>query len=122
MTIEQNIVAREAVEEVVEFALEIVLDRDFPVGAEYEQRFWEELARLVDERLPEPKEKSEKATRMNEATARRFGCDLMPYGEFAGKPIDEVPLDRLMWYADQTFTDDLRLYLESERMKGETRC
>ena len=59
--------------------------------------------------------------KMTDLEARRFGNELIPFGEFQGKRIDEVPLDRLVWYADQTLTNDLRRYLASDRVKVEAK-
>lgn len=58
---------------------------------------------------------------MTDDEARLFGRFPVPYGEFRGRPVDDVPMDRLDWYADQTFGDQLRRYLASRRIKNEKR-
>ena len=45
--------------------------------------------------------------------AKEFEKKSMPFGEFVNVKIKDVPLDRLKWYADQRFIDDLRAYLKS---------
>jgi hypothetical protein len=39
---------------------------------------------------------------------------LVPFGEFRDQLVEHVPLDRLCWYADQHFIDELRKYLRSD--------
>ena len=88
------------------------------VGAE---RYWEEVIRLAKTHLPSEIDVEYKPDKMTDQEARAFGQqETMPFGEFAGMRVDEVPLDRLLWYADQSFTDDLRRYLESNRIKNES--
>ena len=71
------------------------------------------------------KEEQAKADRkhrreMTDGEVQRFGLSLIPFrGEFQGKKVSDVPLERLQWYADQTFIDELRRYLRSERIKME---
>ena len=58
------------------------------------------------------KELEEKHSReMSPGEARSFEGEAMPFGEFAGTLVGEVPIDRLEWYADQRFIDELRRYL-----------
>ena len=52
--------------------------------------------------------------------AKEFEKGTMPFGEFFNVKIKEVPLDRLKWYADQRFIDDLRAYLKSRIIQQET--
>ena len=57
---------------------------------------------------------------MTDEEAKPFGIrTTMPYGEFKDRRVDDVPLDRLLWYADQRFTDELRRYLKSPRIQAE---
>jgi hypothetical protein len=114
MGIEENLKARLAAKEIMEWAS----DEAFKHG----DRLWEELARLVSLELPSKQELPRSRSPlqpMADIEAKRFGKQLMPYGEFSGWRVDNVPLERLAWYADQTFTDDLRRYLKSERVKLE---
>lgn len=56
---------------------------------------------------------------MDDAEARRFGQETMPFGKFAGTKMDEVPLDYLEWYADQPLQRQLIRYLKSRRIREE---
>jgi uncharacterized protein (DUF3820 family) len=78
-------------------------------------RFWEVLAGLVATKLPAPRT----VPVMTELEAYKFGQREVPFGEFRGRRVDEVPLERLLWYADQRFVDELRRYLHSSRIRAE---
>jgi uncharacterized protein (DUF3820 family) len=54
---------------------------------------------------------------MTDEQADVFGLSKMPFGEFISKPINEVPMSRLEWYADSKFQKQLVRYLESPRVK-----
>lgn len=113
-SIEANIAARLAAEQIAELA-----DGE---AKNHGNRFWKELASIINAHVPFPavRRNAKKAGPMCDKESRVFGQQmLMPFGEFAGMKIDDVPLGRLEWYADQTFTDDLRRYLQSERVKRE---
>lgn len=56
---------------------------------------------------------------MTDEQARTFGSSLMPFGEFKGKTIDTVPLDRLEWYCDSKFQKQLIRYLNSPAIRIE---
>ena len=55
---------------------------------------------------------------MTVVQAKAFRRSSVPYGEFRSQSVDCVPLDRLRWYADQRFTDDLRRYLASDLVRN----
>ena len=122
--VQGNIKAREAAGEVMEFVCDVANERK-GTHRLFEVRFWSELLKLVERKFYRgDKPKVWEGTTVRKMTgpeARRFGDELIPFGEFRGKRIDEVPLDRLAWYADQTFVDDLRKYLASDRVKVESR-
>lgn len=83
-------------------------------------RFWWNLQELLIEKFPTPqRELAGQARPMTDAEAKSFGAEKIPFGKFSGRRIDDVPLSYLHWYADQSFQDDLRKYLDSERVKGE---
>lgn len=108
MGIEENIAARKAAVEVFEFAEQCL-------GDHVEESYWRKLRDLVLAKCPlKPSKKG--SIGMTDAELRRFGRELMPFGEFMGKRVDEVPLERLSWYADWSFVDQLRRYLKSERI------
>lgn len=114
MGIEDNIAARLAAEQIAGLA-----DDEAKI---YGDRFWKELASIINAHVPFPavRRNTEKAGPMCDKESRLFGQQtLMPFGEFAGMKIDDVPLGRLEWYADQTFMEGLRRYLQSDRVKQE---
>jgi hypothetical protein len=98
-----NVRAREAAEEAMGFVREVEQEFGCTFGKDGQTRFWEKLKELVEKKInvnppPEPMRQPGKMTNLE---ARRFGHELIPFGEFRGKRVDEVPLDRLRWYADQ---------------------
>jgi uncharacterized protein (DUF3820 family) len=116
VTIEDNVkegkLAGEAATLVVDFAREL--------GVDQLSFYLKVLAWLqMHKKLPLEEEKKDDIKKMNDVQVARFENQLMPYGEFAGKSVKNVPLDRLQWYADQKFTDQLRLYLKSSKIKRE---
>ncbi len=56
---------------------------------------------------------------MSREEAKTFEEQPMSFGEYKGCPIGTVPLDRLQWYANQQFTDELRRYITSELVQKE---
>lgn len=94
------------------------------------EAFWSRLRECID--IPDPPAPdialSERAARLSEpmgdAEAAHFGRNQeMPFGKHAGRIVDSVPLDYLVWLADQpsamSFTTELRRYLKSERIQRE---
>ena len=84
-------------------------------------KYWRRLYYLVANHLPPPLEKkaNPRDAKMTDAEAKRFGLQLIPFGEFMGMRVDDVPMERLQWYADQRWIDELRRYLKSDRIRGE---
>ena len=86
------------------------------------RRFWRELAKIVMAHVPAPtKVIRQRVVPMEDKRAKLFGSQKMPFGQDVGSRVDDVPMELLQWYADQTFTDDLRRYLASDRVKSENR-
>jgi hypothetical protein len=84
------------------------------------QRFWERLAELVGEHAPKATSEPRALDAMTDEEARLFEVRwTMPFGEYTGHKIKDVPLERLCWYADQRFNDALRRYLRSPRIRAE---
>lgn len=113
-SISANIAARLAAELIAELA-----DGE---AENHGNRFWMELARIINAHVPFPavRGKTEKQIPMTDKEARLFGQHtLMPFGEFSGRKVDEVPINRLEWYAEQDFVDQLRRYLASDRIRSE---
>jgi len=77
------------------------------------------LRELILGDLPPEKPKSTPIVPMTSEEAAAFGRSLMPYGEFQGDPVGDVPLARLEWYAEQSFAANLRRYLANERVQAE---
>lgn len=111
MGIKENIKAREAAREVLE-----LLEEE---AKQHGKRFWQEIARVVELHVPVRTVKKKPVRPMTDVQAKAFGSQLLPFGEYYGKRVDDVPLARLQWYADQTFIDDLRRYLDSKRVEAE---
>jgi hypothetical protein len=84
-------------------------------------QFWETIRGILPSK-PEPPAKPNAVKPFTDDEATRFGKTPVPYGEFKGLPVDQAPLDRLEWYADQKFTDNLRRYLASRRIRTEPRA
>ena len=112
----QRIAARLAAEQVASLA-----DDE---AKEHGILFWQNLHKIVCAHVPCEKE-LKKATKqqklkMTDGESRRFGKQCIPWkGEYQGKQVDQVPMERLEWYADQHFTDELRRYLNSDRIRTE---
>ncbi len=79
-------------------------------------RFLTLLADWLEARRPKPPDPKGP---MTEAEAARFEVGPVPFGEFVGRQAGDVPLERLEWYADQRWVDDLRRYLASRRIAEE---
>lgn len=111
--IQENIRQREIVDYVYEFVRETIEAEQFKDP--------ERFARLLCERITEKHCRRIEASRtiMSREEAKTFEEQRMPFGEFQGSPIKDVPLDRLQWYANQQFTDELRRYITSELVQRE---
>lgn len=114
-----NIESRKAAEGVFKGLLETMDLQDFHPSP----RFWEVLHNLIGQYTPQPVEvkgTGEVAvSRMSDKQAKKFEKDRMPFGEYQGKQVKEVPLERLEWYAQQDFIDRVRSYLLSKRVREE---
>lgn len=69
--------------------------------------------------FPQPAIKENPVCKFTSAESRVFGKTRIPFGEFSGESVDSVNLTRLRWYGDQTFIDNLRRYLASDRIQRE---
>lgn len=108
----KRIAARLAAEDFYKLAVE--------EGETHGDVFWEKLHKMVCRHVKCPKEESTRKFVMDKQEAVQFGNEVMPFGGYVGKRVDDVPLERLWWYADQSFIDDLRRYLRSKRVQSET--
>lgn len=110
-TIAANIKAR--------YAAEVIADLIDEEAKVHGKRLWEQIMSIASAHVPPPRLRKEKTGPMTDGEAKLFGKQTIPFGEFAGTPVDSVPLDRLRWYADQRFVDELRRYLRSARIESE---
>jgi uncharacterized protein (DUF3820 family) len=78
--------------------------------------FWDEIRKSLPQQVTVV---VTKACEMTVEEARRFGMSLMPFGEFKGQPINAIPLNRLEWYSDSKFQQELTRYLNSPNIKQE---
>lgn len=105
-----NIKARKDAEEV------IALIESQPVNV----RFWEELKRLVESRLPNPITCPMRGPtpQMNQLRAIAFEKQAIHFGQYAGIEIGCIDCDYLEWLAEgDDFTKRLREYVKSDRYK-----
>ena len=109
--LQRKVKSRKAAEAVIELLKESI-DGDMDEG-----HFWRIVRDRVLvfaplQRLTSPIEP------MTDVETRRFENGIMPYGEFKGRTIKNVPLDRLDWYAgNDDFRDDLKKYLANEEVR-----
>jgi len=82
--------------------------------------FWQVAKELAESKLPK---QSPAATHppMTYQEAREFGSEEMEFGKYLGLPIDQVPIEYLVWLADEKdgFKKQLRRYLQSPRIAAE---
>jgi uncharacterized protein (DUF3820 family) len=78
--------------------------------------FWDEIRKSLPQQATVT---IMKAREMTVEEAHRFGMSLMPFGEFKGQPVNTIPLDRLEWYSDSKFQQELIRYLNSPNIKRE---
>ena len=79
------------------------------------EAFWDEIRKSLPQSTPVALSNQP----MTDEQARVFGLSPMPFGEFKGWPVHNVPLDRLEWYSDSKFQQQLVRYLNSPKMKQE---
>lgn len=112
--IKENIRQREIAEYVYEFIRETFEAENFNDPA----RFAKLLIDVITEKHLRTPDVNPGIMTVDQA--KEFEKGTMPFGEFFNVKIKEVPLDRLKWYADQRFIDDLRAYLKSRIIQQET--
>lgn len=112
MSIEQNVEQRKSAVECLSLVVECANEFD---NAE---RFWQAMRDGVAAHLPPPVvNPKERPMTVEEAT--KFGKSIMPFGEFKGQPVGDVPLERLAWYTDQSWGRDASRYLQSPNVAKE---
>lgn len=82
-------------------------------------RFWECVADGAAHHLPTPNQDEP----MTDVEAARFGQELIDFGRYEGRRIDDIPLDYLSWVCDTQglFAKKTHRYLRSQRTKQETK-
>lgn len=114
MSIESNVQQRKDAVEVLSLAVAMATEQD---DALY---FWQTLRDGVAAHLPPPAvNPNEQPMTIEEAA--KFGRSEMPFGEFKGQPVGDIPLERIAWYADQTWARQAVRYLQSENVAREAR-
>jgi uncharacterized protein (DUF3820 family) len=121
-TIKQRAAAREQAKTVAS----LVVEEAGRIDAAAQGAFWDELRKILPIEIQEVAVQTSAAAEtppMSDRQARAFGQSRMAFGEFQGTRIDEVPLERLQWYADTSpFQKQLRRYLASSRIQSEERA
>lgn len=120
MTVTANIAARTAAETVCELIVDEIAKLKSAHGPDAVKVFFGKLREVfageltVTREPPPPKP-------MNDAEARAFEEEMMPFGKHKGTPIAEVELGYLDWIVEQPedFKTKLSRYLLSERVKRE---
>lgn len=112
MTIADNVKQRQVAVECLSLAAETASDFDSP------ERFWQAMRAGIDAHLPPPVVNPRDRPMTNEEAAK-FGKSSMPFGEFKGQAVGDVPLERLAWYADQSWGRDASRYLQSPNVAAE---
>ena len=100
MSIERNILLRATVETLIGLAA----DDGFSEA---------ELLSALQARVPQTEVAADELS--YDAAMRYERLQQIPFGEFKGCCVNQVPIDRLCCFADQEFVDGLRRYLKSAR-------
>ena len=114
----RRIQQRQSAEMIHELALTEASEKGFKSSS----LFWSKLSELIVSEIvvwPEDPDNKPPLIKMTDEESKRFGRQLIPFGEFAGTRVDDVELERLVWYSEQTFIDKLRRYLNSDRIERE---
>lgn len=84
--------------------------------------FWQLVRDFVVKKVPAISSRVEKVVPFTDKEADRFGREEMPFGEFQGKFVRDVPVERLDWYvsSDEDLRDfrmKLRKYVTNENVR-----
>ena len=85
----------------------------------YGKVFWEQLHKICCAHVRCEVVEEKQRSSMSDKEAKVFGKQSMMFGEYSGLPVDSVPLDRLVWYSENGFIEDLKRYLRSRRVDSE---
>ena len=90
------------------------LEEEF--GTDKEQHFWEVILDLVKEKLPQKMAIVHEA--MTDEEASKFENKVVPYGQYAGDDVRDVPVDYLLFLVDgDSFIKKVRRYVRSDKFK-----
>jgi hypothetical protein len=118
LSLQQNIQKREAAERAYQQCKTFAAKEAAELGWEDDSRFWEQLLRAIVSAYPQFSS-AIKLERMSDSDATKFESKLIPFGKHRGTSVKEVPLDYLEWLTGDTFTDDLRRYVRSDKIERE---
>jgi hypothetical protein len=105
-----DLAANKAARECAEAVIQLIGDKQ-PV------RMWEELARLVAEKLPPVPPPYDPLAPMDTQEAIRFEAHTITFGKYAGEQVGIVPPEYIGWLAENDFGIKLRRYVKSTRFK-----
>jgi uncharacterized protein (DUF3820 family) len=108
-TIKRRVKAREQ----ARILIALITEEATNITSDAIESFWDEIRQS----LPPIDIQSTSNLPMTDEQARIFGLTLMPFGEFKGQAIRDVPMGRLEWYSDSQFQKQLVRYLNSPKIK-----
>jgi uncharacterized protein (DUF3820 family) len=117
MSIAENIAGRKLAEEWLQLANEMAAD----LSDEERGPFWNTIAKSVGQHVQAPSPPASAWTPMSDDEARRFARREMPFGQYRGKHVGDVPLDYLIWLdeSSRVFQAELHRYLATEQVQRE---
>ena len=113
MSIEANIKARKAAEEL----WELVVEECFGIEDVAIQVYWKRFLELLRVELWS-QETVARDPPMTDDEAKRFGSTQMPFGKWELCPIDDVPMEYFVWMEEQPdFRRQLNAWLRNPRIQ-----
>ena len=113
---ESVIKARVSARERARSVVALMIEEASNIAPDICEAFWDEIKKsLPSQNVPVAPSNQQ----MTDEQARVFGLSTMPFGEFKGWKVHNVPLDRLEWYSDSKFQRQLVRYLNSPNIKRE---
>jgi hypothetical protein len=98
--------------------VELIQEEVISIHADAVDSFWHEIKKIIPpEKVPEYVPDVPKP--FTDLEAQRFGQNNMPFGEYAGRKVDDVPLGYLEWLADQKFNKHVARYVANRRIRAE---
>ena len=104
-------------EELAGFVSDVLLDNN-DVG---KRIIANRVLAVLSEWMPRPKPERDVVIPFTDGESKAFGREAMPFGKHSGAPIDEIPIEYLVWLSDNSisFWKSLHRYLNSPRIKAE---